>query len=210
MNYIQRLFTNDADNHKLPPLARILLLTSLLSLSGSMVSANIDSGLQAHYPFSGNANEATGAGPDGTVFGATLTEDRFGNANSAYNFDGVNDYINLGNSLNFPSWDTYSVSIWFLNDGGGDSTARGYGQKILSKGAFYTDFHLLLRQEPDNHIAWWSDQGGFVSIVDTTTDYRDNAWHHVVLNMFYVTATQRWGEMWIDGELKASGTLESD
>lgn len=45
------------------------------------------SGLVAYYPFTGNANDAAGA-LNGTVSGATLTTDRFGNANSAYAFNG--------------------------------------------------------------------------------------------------------------------------
>lgn len=45
--------------------------------------------LIAHYPFCGNANNATTVpGLNGTVIGATLTTDRFGNANSAYRFAG--------------------------------------------------------------------------------------------------------------------------
>jgi len=48
----------------------------------------------AYYPFSGNANDAIGT-LHGTVNGATLTTDRFGNANSAYSFDGVNDAISF-------------------------------------------------------------------------------------------------------------------
>ena len=34
---------------------------------------------------------------DGTIYGATFTTDRKGKANSAMSFDGVGDYINLGN-----------------------------------------------------------------------------------------------------------------
>lgn len=49
--------------------------------------------LIAYYPFDGNALDASGNGNDGTVNGATLTTDRFGNSNSAYKFDGINDYI---------------------------------------------------------------------------------------------------------------------
>lgn len=44
------------------------------------------------FPFNGNANDSKGLN-NGTVYGATLTTDRFGNANSAYSFDGVDDYI---------------------------------------------------------------------------------------------------------------------
>ena len=51
----------------------------------------LSTNLVAHWPFDGNANDAVG-GNHGTVYGATLTADRFGNPNSAYNFDG-DDYI---------------------------------------------------------------------------------------------------------------------
>jgi hypothetical protein len=55
--------------------------------------SNLQQGLVGYWPFCGNANDESGNGNDGTVNGATLTEDRFGNANAAYSFDGVNDYI---------------------------------------------------------------------------------------------------------------------
>jgi len=55
----------------------------------------VTEGLVACYPFDGNAMDASGNGNDGTVNGATLTEDRLGNADSAYNFDGVDDYIEI-------------------------------------------------------------------------------------------------------------------
>ena len=49
--------------------------------------------LAAHYKFNGDANDETDNNHDGTVSGATLVEDRFGNANSAYEFSGGPDYI---------------------------------------------------------------------------------------------------------------------
>ena len=58
------------------------------------------SGLVGYWPFCGNANDESGNGNNGTNNGATLTTDRFGNSNSAYSFDGVNDYIEtLANNL---------------------------------------------------------------------------------------------------------------
>jgi len=58
---------------------------------------NLDSLLIAYYPFSGNANDLSGNGNHGTVYGPVLTTDRWGNPNSAYNFDGVDDFIDIGN-----------------------------------------------------------------------------------------------------------------
>ena len=52
------------------------------------------SNLIAYYPFSGNANDSSGNGYDGTISGdPQLTTDRFGNSNSAYIFDGNGDWI---------------------------------------------------------------------------------------------------------------------
>jgi hypothetical protein len=68
--------------------------------------------LIAFYPFSGNANDESGNGNNGSVFQAVLTNDRFGNQNSAYNFDGVNDYIQVQNKpvLNFEN--TVTLNFW--------------------------------------------------------------------------------------------------
>ena len=46
--------------------------------------ADLSDGLVAYYPFNGNANDESGNGNHGTVNGATLTEDRFDNADGAY------------------------------------------------------------------------------------------------------------------------------
>ncbi|MFZ4672598.1 MAG: LamG-like jellyroll fold domain-containing protein [Flavobacterium sp.] len=72
--------------------------------------ANIPTtGLVGYWPFCGNANDESGNANNGTVNGATLTTDRFGNANSAYSFDGVDDKIHIG-QLNLTS--NYSISFW--------------------------------------------------------------------------------------------------
>ncbi len=65
--------------------------------------------LIASYPFDGNASDVTGNGHDGTVFGATLATDRFGNVGGAYQFDGLDDYIKL--ALGFSS-NEGTVSAW--------------------------------------------------------------------------------------------------
>jgi len=50
-------------------------------------------GLVAESLFNGNAADTSGSGFDGLVTGATPCPDRFGAANSAYTFDGKDDYI---------------------------------------------------------------------------------------------------------------------
>ena len=53
-------------------------------------------GLVAYYPFNGNANDASGNGNNGTVSGATLTANKDGDAEKAYEFT-VNENGGWGN-----------------------------------------------------------------------------------------------------------------
>ena len=70
----------------------------------------------AQYDFSGNANDVSGFANHGTVNGAVLTTDRFGNINSAHLFDGIDDYIDLGVSTSFILVDEFSISAWVKPD----------------------------------------------------------------------------------------------
>jgi hypothetical protein len=65
------------------------------------------------WHFDGDAKDSSGNANNGTVNGATLTTDRFGNLNSAYSFDGINDYIEINNnsSLDF-GYQNFSIGFW--------------------------------------------------------------------------------------------------
>ncbi len=66
--------------------------------------------LVGYWPFNGNANDESGNGHNGEVHGATLTTDRFGNENSAYSFDGVDNYIQVPDS--FLISNNFTISFW--------------------------------------------------------------------------------------------------
>jgi hypothetical protein len=91
----------------------ILFLVMAVALTTQTLFAQVPSyvptnGLVGYWPFDGNANDESGNGNNGTVNGATLTADRFGNIGKAYSFDGINDYIQTPVS----SDNNYSISIW--------------------------------------------------------------------------------------------------
>ena len=73
---------------------------------------NQSGNLIAYYPFNGNANDESGNQNNGTVSQAQLVPDRNGTPNSAYSFDGINDYIEVTNSpaLNFQK--SITVDFW--------------------------------------------------------------------------------------------------
>ena len=73
--------------------------------------SNLQNGLVGYWPFCGNANDESGNGNDGTVNGATLTEDRFGAANAAYDFDG-NDVIENNNWSSINGNQEFTVNFW--------------------------------------------------------------------------------------------------
>ena len=83
-----------------------ILLTFTLLISSLLFS---QTGLIGSYPFNSNANDVSGFGNNGVINGATLTTDRFGSINSAYSFNGISDYIDLG--LNY-SYSSHTFSAW--------------------------------------------------------------------------------------------------
>jgi hypothetical protein len=87
---------------------------ALFTIVCSTVTAQLPSylpadGLVAWWPFNGNANDESGNGNDGVVNGATLTEDRFGNSSSAFNFDGLSNSINAFSQI---STTEITISFW--------------------------------------------------------------------------------------------------
>ena len=87
-------------------------------------------GLVAYYPFNGNANDESGNDHHGIVNGATLSEDRNGHDNSAYNFQvadwdaGNNggDYIYIPHSSEF-NFESFTLSAWVYRTSVGASNS---------------------------------------------------------------------------------------
>lgn len=70
-----------------------------------------DSNLVAWYPFNGNANDESGNGNNGIVYGALLTTDRLNQNSKAYNFSGSNARIKIpySNTLKTP---LITINVW--------------------------------------------------------------------------------------------------
>jgi len=94
---------------------KIFTISVLLSLFGlSCVFAQIPTnGLVGYWPFNGNPNDLSGNNLNGSVFGATLSTDRFGNSSSAYYFNGTDSIVVNNNSLlNFSTGGSTTISVW--------------------------------------------------------------------------------------------------
>lgn len=69
-------------------------------------------GLVGWWPFSGNANDVSGNGNNGIINGPTLTTDRFGVTDKAYNFITASDNISVNNATPPFNNTQISVSLW--------------------------------------------------------------------------------------------------
>jgi hypothetical protein len=97
-------------------LMTVIAVFGLAAITSAQVPSYVPTnGLVGWWPFNGNANDESGNGNNGTVNGAMLTSDRFGNSNNSYLFDGISNRIAFNlNSINnlFPASTESSSSIW--------------------------------------------------------------------------------------------------
>lgn len=137
----------------------VLVLALLLGFYG-IVQADLSDGLVAYYPLNGNANDESGNGNNGVVYGATSTIYQKNNSNnSAYSFDGADDYIEVYNSDDFQFGDSaLTISAWFKAPKGDTYRAIiGKQEDGGGKGG------IILRISADGRLAFFACYCGTVT-----------------------------------------------
>jgi hypothetical protein len=86
-------------------------ICSLLTVNAQIPNYVPSNGLVGWWPFNGNANDESGIGNNGVVNGASLVPDRNNLLNCAYNFDGINDFIEI-NGINYGTSGSNTISVW--------------------------------------------------------------------------------------------------
>lgn len=151
------------------------LLTNTQLIFSQVPSYVPTNGLAGYWPFNGNANDESGNGNNGTVNGATLTSDRFGYTNRAYNFNGISNFISMSNApfTNPP----FTISAWInCND--------FEFNPIIGLGELGTTISKRLYFQPDNNAGIGKPSIGtegmndIASIENVTTI---GNWHHLVV-----------------------------
>ena len=159
------------------------------------------SGLVGWWPFSGNATDSSGNGNNGTVNGATLSTDRFGTANKAYNFNGTTDFISVPHStfFNFQSINKFTFSYWLKATTLSNAQISLLLSKQSSFGASQLGFNANIEA---NYTCNFRIQNGAssnaYSISSVSNTLNTNTWYHVV---------QVWsgsqGSVYVNGNLVA-------
>jgi hypothetical protein len=149
----------------------------------------ITNGLVSYYPFNGNANDSIGTN-NGTVYGAVLSTNRFGQANSAYLFNGSSSYIDLGTPANLAFTNNFTLSAWCLFNGGPNNPriicyTESYGYD------FYTSGNGSCRPI--------GSQIGNV-VFQTSPCFQQNVWHSVAM-----VVTNGYSTIYVDGTFAGVG-----
>ena len=90
----------------------IRIYNRILSAEEVQALYSLDLGLVAHYPFHGDASDQSGHGLNGTINGATLTEDRLGVTNRAFSFNGSSDFIDVPDDDALDLTSAITISTW--------------------------------------------------------------------------------------------------
>jgi len=117
-------------------------------------------------------------------------------------FDGVDDYVDLGNPSELQFISSFSISLWF-------------------KSSDTSDYILISKDNTSGHLtndrswALWGNRYGGTNVVNfnvrngsnsfaiqSTSDHNDGSWHHLVATYEASTALK----VYVDGSLEATNT----
>ncbi len=194
----------------------ILVFITLVIISGGTFAQNLPFylpkvGLIAWYPFTGNADDSSGSGNNGTAIGgAALTIDRFGNMNSAYTFNGSTSEITT--ALQPPSGNApRTVSCWFKYDSlphhcDNSLAMAGYGFHDGSCSYADMNFSMEIYYSSSSGATARVDGICISNAADGVADTLNNDWH-----FFAAVYDPSFGDfttikLYIDGEYKATHT----
>jgi len=154
-------------------------------------------GLQAQYPFEGNANDSSGNARNGTAMGGPLFA--AGQVGQAISLDGIDDYVEITGYKGILGGGAFSIAAWVKSTSTGDATIVCWG---ASTNGQRVDFRLgggRLRVE--------HGKGN----LQGNTVLADDQWHHVA-----VTVTENGSlsypavKLYLDGNDDSQTTTDPD
>ncbi|MEI9920903.1 MAG: immunoglobulin domain-containing protein [Bacteroidota bacterium] len=128
------------------------------------------SGLVAHYPLDGNANDIFVNAYNGTLTGGvTATSDHYGTSNAALNLNGTNSGIDVGDQTNLRMYSAFSISAWVR------PATLGSTYTVVTKYYNNESYKLKINNSGQAEI-----QANNVSVAGTAQSLTLNQWTHIV------------------------------
>lgn len=177
---------------------KITLTIFSLSMFIGINAQDITSNLEAHFSFNnGTAAVTSGAVTiDGTVIGATATLDRFGNANAAMSFDGVDDYIDFGDLTNYQFGNTsFTVALWI----NGNAAQVGQGIPVGKRGFINGEDHAYMfgwKNDGELMTYYRDDNGSGTASSWPLANVPSSSWNHIAM-VFDRTANPMYDSVYV-------------
>ena len=157
-------------------LISILFSNLLISQTPYYIPSN---GLVGYWPFEGNANDVSNNLNSGMVHGATLTSDRFGNVNSAYLYNGINQWIDVANTNSLNPSNQITISVWVQTSVVQNNTG------IVGK---WNNFNGSIGNGQEQYAIQASSQGVYFdtktsvqkNLAESNIMYNNGNWHNYV------------------------------
>lgn len=181
--------------NKLKFLPFLTIVLSNLTSIGQDLSTN----LSIYYSFDGNVNDMSGNNNDGILHNSpTLTTGHTGTSNSAYLFNGVNDWLELPNlgELSNQSW---SYSIWFKLTTVPTSSDDMFLLRYTNS-ANTDDGHLYIDNVANQLTSFYQSTGLKLA---TSTVINAGIWTHAVITYNNTSNTTK---IYVNGVLEATST----
>lgn len=196
----------------------LFCLISLLGVNlGVAQQIHLDSGLIAYYPFNGNATDESFNNNDGSVIGASLASDRWGQLNKAFHFNGLSDYVNIADKDTLDmSTNNFSISFWLnTTQHSASSSIFQTSGVVLYKGAWWNEmgYCLYVRGVEYGSIGGHicaelaGGQFGYGTVIEQPDSQiipiNDGYWHNIV---FLVDRNDQ-AKIYVDGNLYISKSI---
>jgi hypothetical protein len=169
---------------------KLLLIFLILGFYSDAQIVDLQNGLLGSWFLDGNAKDESGNGNNGIAFNTVLTQDRNGNKNSAYYFNGKDSYIDLGP---ISTGSSYSIAVWC------NIKANRTTNPIITKrhDEYSSSFTLIVSE--GKPYAQIDISGGGRGSTFSKQNIADGSWHFIV-------ATKNGGtyKLFIDNKLEGS------
>jgi hypothetical protein len=131
--------------------------------------------LKAYYTADNTTNDAKGTTNGTLVNGATYST---GKINNGFQFDGIDDYINIPATSNFNfGTNDFSYSCWI------NSSNISGTKAIATFGSYYdTDRGICIYAVNNTIVVWrYTSANGYIKVGETTGILTANNWQHLVI-----------------------------
>ena len=156
----------------------VLIAIGVLAGISASVQAQSDDGLVAEWHFdegSGSVlKDSSGNGNDGVIYGATWVDGRY---EGALSFDGINNYVDMGDVLDFDGIDNFTICGWSKY-----SITNTYASIVTKEQANAPWTGYALYSNYAGVVKAYMREGNDNKEVDTpSAPYADGEWHYYVM-----------------------------